>query len=430
MSLVESIKRLRAPLVAASCIAAWTAPGAAQTAPPPAAQAPPTTAPPPTPEELEEIQRALGADAKASPAPAPAAKADRGWGAVARAVASFNPDLAFIADFSLAAFSDPNLQAGGHDPTGNGFNLQGLELSFGADADPYFKLAGNIVFGPEEVELEEVYATTLSLPASLQVRAGQFFTRFGRINDSHPHQWDFVDQPLVIGKMMGPDGNRGLGLEVSWLSPLPWYLELVVSETMATGECCARSFYADDDQGVHGPQDLETVVALEQFHALSDDWSLATGLSFAIGPNPSATNAESYLLGGDVYLKYRPISRQSHTIVSLQAEGITRRRQSAGPDGATLVDTGLYGQLFWRFAQRWATAARYDYVTGAPGDPLDPEWVSERQRVAADVTFYPTEFSRLRLQGSADLPAYRPDPIYAAFLALEVAVGAPGAPPV
>ena len=130
-----------------------------------------------------------------------------------------------------------------------------------------------------------------------------------------------------------------------------------------------------------------------------------------------------------MYLKYRPISRQSHTIVSLQAEGITRRRQSAGPDGATLVDTGLYGQLFWRFAQRWATAARYDYVTGAPGDPLDPEWVSERQRVAADVTFYPTEFSRLRLQGSADLPAYRPDPIYAAFLALEVAVGAHGAHP-
>src|SRR5262249_10207730 len=145
---------------------------------------------------------------------------------------------------------------------------------------------------------------------------------------THPHAWDFVVQPLVIGKMLGPDGNRGLGAEVSWLTPLPWYTEVVLSETMATGACCARSFYGDKDLGVKSPKDLETMIALKQFHALSSNWSLALGLSAALGPNPTYRGAESYLLGADLYLKYRPITRESSTIVSLQAEGISRRRDT------------------------------------------------------------------------------------------------------
>lgn len=381
----------------------------------------------PTPEELRELEEALAADKAAVEKATPQASAPEPPPALSRAAAAVNMKLSFIADMALAVFSrEANLQAGGHDPAQQGFNLQALELAASADVDPYFKFNANIVFGPEEVELEEVYATTLALPGSLELRAGQFLTRFGRINATHPHQWDFADQPLVIGKMLGPDGNRNLGVEVSWLSPLPWYLELVASMTQATGECCARSFYGEEDQGVRGPQDLQATLALKQFHALSDDWSLALGLSAALGPNASAEDAETYLFGGDLYLKYRPITRQSSTIVSLQAEVIARRRET--PEGP-LSDSGLYAQLFYRFAQRWGTAARYDLVSGVPGDPLDPDWSSARQRVSADLTFYPTEFSRLRLQGSADLPSYVPDPIFAAFLALEVGVGAHAAHP-
>ncbi len=422
----------RSPLLAAlAALAVVSTVEVARAQPNPQTPDPAPGAPPPAPEptaaELAEIECALGADASSAAAAATPAPASDSPGPVARAVASFNPQLAFIADFALAAFSDGNLQTGGHDPTENGFNLQALELSASADVDPYFKFNTNIVFGLDGVELEEAYATTLSLPASLQVRAGEFLTRFGRINATHPHQWDFVDQPLVIGKMMGGDGNRGLGVEVSWLSPLPWYLELVASETMANGDCCARSFYGEDDQGVRGPQDLQTTVALKQFHALSDDWSIATGLSFAIGPNPSSRDAESFLVGADLYLKYRPISRADPTVVSLQAEAISRRRDTDTDAPSQLADTGLYAQLLWRFAQRWSTGGRYDFVIGTSQDPIDPSWTEERHRVTADVTFYPTEFSRLRLQGSDDLPAYRDQSIYAAFLALEVAIGAHGA---
>lgn len=399
-------------------------PAAAASAPAPAPAAPSSSAP--SAEDLAEIQRALGADKaqieKTQPPPPPPTAAPS---AVSRAIQSLNPSLSFIGDFALAAFSKAqNLEQGGHDPNTSGFNLQALELAATADVDPYFRFATNIVFGRDGVEIEEAYATTTSLPGSLQLRAGQFLTRFGRINPTHPHQWDFVDQPFVITKMMGADGNRGVGAELSWLTPLPWYVEVVLSSTMAVGACCARSFYADDDLGVKGPQDLETMLALKQFFPLSDDWSLSIGTSGAVGPNPTKKGAESFLLGGDLYLKYRPITRQSFTIVSLQAEAITRRRET--PTG-TLADTGMYAQLLWRFAQRWTTGARYEFGSGTPGDYLDPYWTSARHRAAAALTFFPTEFSRIRLQGNVDVPTFLPNPIYEGFLALEISAGAHGA---
>ena len=47
--------------------------------------------------------------------------------------------------------------------------------------------------------------------------------------------------------------------------------------------------------------------------------------------------------------------------------------------------------------------------------------------IAGVLTFWPSEFSRLRLQGSSDIPGWRPDPIWAVFLASEFAIGAHGA---
>lgn len=412
---IRTWPRRAAEITALAVALAVAAPAAAQ----PAAQ----PAPPPAASEkdLLEIERAVRADqttARTPPPPSPAPPV--------LTPSLLNPSISFVADFALASWSRKPMETGGHDPKRSGFNLQALEMAVSADVDPYFKLNANIVFGDEGVEIEEAYATTTALPTSLQLRAGQLLTRFGRINPSHPHAWDFADQPLVIGKMLGEDGNRGLGLELSWLTPLPWYAELVLSETMAGGACCARSFSGEKDLGVRSPKDLETMAALKQFHALSPDWSLAYGLSAAYGPNSTERDAWSLLLGADLYLKYRPITRESATIVSLQAEAITRRR--ATPQG-DLTDTGLYAQLLWRFAQRWTAGARYDFVSGAKNDYLDPDWTRPRHRATAAVTFFPTEFSRLRLQGSADLPTWQPPPIYAAILAFEIAVGPHGAHP-
>ena len=60
-------------------------------------------------------------------------------------------------------------------------------------------------------------------------------------------------------------------------------------------------------------------------------------------------------------------------------------------------------------------------------DPLDPDQSDDRHRGTVNVTFWPTEFSRLRLQGSGDFPGWRPEPIWAGFFAFEVLIGTHGA---
>lgn len=361
-------------------------------------------------EEAREIWEALQA-------PEPSFQAPRRQGQ------GMNPDISVILDVAAAAFSDTPDQRGGHDPLKNGFNLQQLELSIGSAVDPYWRFDGNLVFSQFGVEVEEAYATSTALPHNLQARAGQFLTRFGRLNATHPHAWEFVDQPLVLGKFFGGEGNRGLGAELSWLSPLPWYLELVGSASEAQGASTARSFFGQQDLGVESLADLQLTGAVKQFFPFGSDWSLAWGLSGAFGPNPSGRSNRSEIYGTDLYLKYRPLRDGDWTTISLTTEAMARRRQVPG---GILTDEGLYTTLFWRFAQRWAVAARHEAVTGVGNDPLDPEWTGLRQRSSANLTFWPTEFSRIRLQTSADAPAWKAAPVYGVFLAFETVIGAHG----
>ena len=106
--------------------------------------------------------------------------------------------------------SDPSerLELGDHDPSQRGFSMRNAEIALDGAVDPYFKGFANIAFkldkdASTEVELEEAYLMTTSLPGNLQLKAGQFFAEFGRQNNQHPHQWAFVDQPLILNRMFG-----------------------------------------------------------------------------------------------------------------------------------------------------------------------------------------------------------------------------------
>jgi hypothetical protein len=205
----------------------------------------------------------------------------------------------------------------------------------------------------------------------------------------------------------------------------------IASATDAAGEGTARSFYGAQDLGVHGVRDVQYTVALKQFFEFSPDWSLLWGLSAAVGPNASGHGNETDVYGTDVYLKWRPITAGGHTHLALQAEWLYRRRQVPND---LLSDANGYAQLVWHFAARWGTAARWEHGTPAydddgrrTTDPLDPDWTKTRQRASVNLTFWPSEFSRLRLQASRDDAGWRPKAIWAAFLAAEFTIGAHGA---
>ena len=153
-------------------------------------------------------------------------------------------NISFDSVFALAASSERHLdriEVGDHDPQQRGFNARNAEIALDGAVDPYFQGFANIVLkldnnNETEIELEEAFLQTSSLPFGLQVKAGQFFDPFGRINATHPHTWEFADSPLVNGRLLGPDGLRGVGAQVSWTLPTPWYSQLLFAVQNGRGD--------------------------------------------------------------------------------------------------------------------------------------------------------------------------------------------------
>ncbi len=319
-----------------------------------------------------------------------------------------------------------SLQVGDHDPHVNGFSIPNVELTLDGAVDPYFKGFSNIVYkldknGETGVELEEAYVLTTSLPANLQLKAGQFFLEFGRQNPQHPHSWAFVDQPLVLNRMFGADGLRSQGLRLSWLLPTSFYTEALVSVVNATGGTTS-SFRSDESPELHGgviedrpvehPSELLVVPRLNTSFDLTETQTVVLGASAAFGPNNSGPSARTQVYGVDAYWKWKPAAAQAgFPFLSLQAEALMRNygaaQRVAESDPAitlpseTLKDRGAYGQLLWGIKPRIVAGLRGEFANGD-----DAAFVSEqrrdRVRVSPNFTWYPTEFSKFRMQYNYD----------------------------
>ena len=314
------------------------------------------------------------------------------------------------------------LELGDHDPDQRGFSLRNAEIALEGAVDPYFKAFANVVFKLDEnnetdVELEEAYALTTSLPWNLQAKAGQFFAEFGRQNPMHPHAWAFVDQPLVMGRLLGGEGLRNVGARVSWLAPTPFYTELLLGVFNGEGGT-AFSFRNDEntygrtpvDNGVSNLGDLLYVPRVTSSFDLTDTQTLVVGASGAFGANDSGNDTDTQIYGADAYWKWRPLSaQQGFPFVAWQSEGMFRRFEAgadptAGLSDETLEDWGFYSQLTYGFRRGWVAGLRGEFVAGNDSefDAIDPEERADRTRVSPNLTWYPTEFSKLRLQYNYD----------------------------
>ena len=114
------------------------------------------------------------------------------------------------------------LQGGAHDPNKRGFTVQNVELSLMGAVDPFLRGEAHLIFqidaeGESIFELEEAFLTTQTLAYGLQVKAGTYFTEFGRLNPQHPHSWSYVDQPVINTRLLGGDGLRGPWVRLAWL---------------------------------------------------------------------------------------------------------------------------------------------------------------------------------------------------------------------
>jgi hypothetical protein len=332
-----------------------------------------------------------------------------------------------LSDFGWSSEPDVQaLQGGDHDPHVRGFTIPNAEISLDGAVDPYFRGFANIVYKLDPnaetgVELEEVFLLTTSLPANLQVKAGQFFAEFGRQNAQHPHAWSFVDQPLVLTRMFGPDGLRSQGMRISWLPPIPFYTEAMVTVMNSAGGT-AFSFRSDESSEIHGGQpitravdklnDLLIVPRITSSVELTSTQTLLFGASAAFGPNNSGPDSRTRIYGADLYWKWKSATAmQGFPFVSFQTEGIIRRYDAAQRasiedplvtlPAEQLKDWGAYAQLLWGVKPRWVLGLRGDVADGDSA-AFDTALRSRRYRVSPNLTFYPSEFSKVRLQYNYD----------------------------
>ena len=188
---------------------------------------------------------------------------------------------------------------------------------------------------------------------------------------------------------------------------------------------------------------------------LTDEQTLIFGASGAFGPNNngSAGDTMTQIYGMDLYWKWKPANANAgFPFVSFQTEAMLRRYELGSFDwdeegnvgdgdgntfvdegvvtdatgltpavlsGETVTDYGFYSQLLYGFKKGWVAGLRYDYVTGERGDyekagllladnagggellGRDP-LRDERWRLSPNLTYYPTEFSKVRLQYNYD----------------------------
>lgn len=342
-----------------------------------------------------------------------------------------NPDISIIFDGAAGyatglplypSGDDPELGGdAAHDPAG--FTLQELELGFQATVDPYF--TANVFLtipNLKGLEVEEAYAQSLKLPWSFQLKAGAFRSSTGRQNEQHLHVQDFTRRPLVNAAYLGGDGLRGPGVQVSWLAPTPFFLK-IAAEAFTLDHSDATTF------GGSLRSDPTFVASIKTFFTLTESLSLllgssgGTGHASLAGNSPVENGPRTWLFGADLYLKWKPPNSAKHYFaVALQAEYYWRRTAATSPAFAEAqTDGGFYVQLVAQLARRWHAGFRYDLL-GAPESRLQPR----ADKLSAMLQFTPTEFSRVRLQGSRQgAPIAHED--WEGLLLLEFSMGAHGA---
>lgn len=388
---------------------------------------------------------------------------------------AFNPAISVILDGAYfaqsregegpAGFDDGHDHGHGHGHDHGhgaepGFSLRETEVTFSATVDKYFDaIAVLAIPGTDGIEVEEAYITTRSLPAGLQIKAGRFLSDIGYINRQHPHDYSFVDRPLVNEFLFGDHGLQETGLQLSWIAPTPFYSRLGVEALQGTTSGIANyigegrhesvTIIPDEDDGTPvrlryrddkpfddkaGPRLFTTFAKfapdLGFDHAIQFGLSAGYARSFQREEAHSSLRFESWdgdarFYGVDLVYKYDAGRSLGHGNWTLQAEYFLRdididyMSQNFNADGNLEPTTGggtldvfsgksrqdgAYLQALYGFAPRWNVGLRAEGL-GFTNRSLEPDRNNQRfesfgtsYRYTTQVSFMPTEFSRLRAQ--------------------------------
>src|SRR5580765_8340508 len=227
-----------------------------------------------------------------------------------------NPAIGLNALFSGRAV--PNL------PEAYGLHFDEAELSLISVVDPYWTLAGNIVFvGDGTVDPEEIWVRNTSLP-SVQLKLGKLRGMFGKHGLLHTHAFPFIQAPIVMSNTIGEEGFKDAGLEAAWLTPLPWFAEL-------TGGVYQALDVSDNNPLDFGSQRHDNLPWLGHFKNqfdLNDETTLEAGASYLQGRG--SDDLVHSAVGADVTVRNVPARSSNRSGWILQGEWLEKASRVAG----------------------------------------------------------------------------------------------------
>ena len=306
-----------------------------------------------------------GQPAAAPPPPPPQAPSSK----------TSNPDIAVVGNFLAAAGSNPQAPM-------PAFQMEEVEVSFQAAVDPYARGDFFVSIGQDgSVNLEEGFATFMTLPLGFLAKVGKLHAAFGKVNLMHSHALPWADRPLMTENLAGGDeGITDAGVSVSRLLPNR------VMFVEATAE-----FYRGESAVFHAPtsSDLTYVARLRGYRDLTEAANLDVGGSFAYGHNDVEADTTTELVGVDVTFRYRPLRTALYRRFIARAEMVWSRRSELSGQPRSF---GAYISGEYQFGRRWYAGARADYSDRADNPGLTDKGGS------LILTYWPSEFSQIRSQ--------------------------------
>jgi hypothetical protein len=284
------------------------------------------------------------------------------------AQARVNPDISAIGDMRYVARNDVARALA--DTKSASIAFEELELNFSAYLNPYSRADVFLSTGVEgPVELEEVYATLLrGLP--VQARFGKYKLDVGKLNTQHPHQWGWIETPLMLRSFFGPDGAASPGVNVSRLQP--------VGDSAIT--LSANAFRADffagagEDSAIvanEAAPDIGYSGRVSFFRSLTDHTHLEVGASYLSARYDPVRRLDAQVGGFDFKLKWRPDTYRTFNLV---AEWMTSKRDVKN-EGTGQVSTVTAGGAFsaaeLRFRKRFDVGGYADWAQDAMVDNME-----------------------------------------------------------
>lgn len=366
------------------------------------------------------------------------------------------PSLHFHGVGGFSTGEPEELATGGHDPRREPFSVQALEPGLSLRT-PYLEGFSNYLFfqdadGDWDGELEEAFGKITNIPGGLELKGGQFLSRFGALNDKHLHAWDFVDSEIVLSRFLGDDGLLLQGGELSWMPSFASGPTFTAVFSLGYGNARAHDHdhaHGDDhedheeeheEEGEHEhhgeahfegeegalADDIWTARMMGRYR-LDDFHTVTGGLSWAGGTNGFGRDTSVIGLDAEYQWRERGLEaggrafRWRNEILWREVDAYDEHEEDGVIEthGGTFSEWGFYTHAIYTWNQRLDTGLRLGWTEG-----IDDFGQDERFRISPVVSWWLDDSRRigLRAQYNYDAIASHSDE-HSIWLQLNIALG-------